>query len=130
MKPARSAEFTHAAPIDRGHGRTPQTQLLIDERNHFLREAARRFCVGMSDRSAAKYLRDALSRYREGRFRRSRFELTCPAAHRGRLDEMCWLLLKIADRVPSIATIRRVLGASREPRSVIRSIHRDDGGEP
>lgn len=111
MKPVRTADLTHATPLDsRSHGRTPQTQLLIDERDKLLIEAARRHCSGMSDRAAAKYLHDALSRYREGRFRRSRFELTCPAAHRGRLDAMLWLLLKTSDHVPSVATIRRVLG--------------------
>jgi hypothetical protein len=112
MKPLQPIELTHAEPVDgRSHGRTPQTMLLLDERDALLREAARRHCSGMSDRAAAKYLRDALSRYREGRFRRSRFELTCPPQHRGRLDEMLWLLLKTSsDHVPSIATIRRVLG--------------------
>ena len=99
-------------PVDgRGHGRTPAVQLLIDERATLLREAARRHCIGMSGRARAKYLHDALSRYSEGRFRRSRLETTCPSAHRGRLDEMLWLLLKTTSgRVPSIPTIRRVLG--------------------
>jgi hypothetical protein len=103
--------LTHAVPVDgRGHGRTPRVQLILDERDKLLIEAARRFCISMSDRAAAEYLRDALSRYREGRFRRSRAETTCPPQHRGRLDEMLWLLLKTSDHVPSIATIRRVLG--------------------
>jgi hypothetical protein len=102
----------HVPPVDsRGHGRTPAVQLILDERDKLLIEAARRFCGAMSGRAAAKYLHDALSRYSEGRFRRSRFETTCPPAHRGRLDEICWLLLKTTSgRVPSIPTIRRVLG--------------------
>lgn len=110
MKQVHTIELTHAVPI-RSHGRTPAVQLLIDERDRYLREGARRFCLEMTGRAAAKHLHDALSRYESGRFRRSRFETTCPDAHRGRLDEICWLLLKTTSgRVPKISTIRRVLG--------------------
>jgi hypothetical protein len=110
--PIRNINLAIAAPRDGPGHRTPQTQLLINERDKLLIEAARRYCNGMSNRAAAKYLRDALNRYRAGRFRRSRFETTCPAAHRGRLDEMLWLLLKTSDRVPSEMTVRRALGYS------------------
>jgi hypothetical protein len=40
--------------------------LLLDERDHYLREAARRFCVGMSDRAAAEMLHSKLGLYRQG----------------------------------------------------------------
>jgi hypothetical protein len=53
MKPHRVSVFADAVPVDgRGH-RSRQTALYLSERDHFLREAARRFCVGMSDRQAA-----------------------------------------------------------------------------
>jgi hypothetical protein len=102
-----------------GHGRTPAVLLVIEERDALLRIAAKRFCVGMSDREAAKHLYGALNRYRGGRWRRDRADLTCPAQHRGKLTELLYFLLRTRDSVPSIMTIRRALG-TREPRDMVR----------
>jgi hypothetical protein len=102
--------LTHATSVDgRGHGRTPAVLLVISERDALIR-AAVKFFPGLSNREIARRLRTTLSRYRDGRWRRECVEATCPMRHRGRLDEMLWLLLKTSDHVPSIATIRRVLG--------------------
>lgn len=99
--------------VSAGPGRrTPQTLLLLDERDRYLREAARLYCAGMSDREAAAFLRVRLSRYREGAFRRDASEVLCPARHRGYLMEYCWMILKVSDYVPSEMTIRRALGYS------------------
>ena len=115
MKPVLAADLRHAVPL-RGPGeRTPQTLLLLDERDALLREAALRFCIGMSDRQAAKYLRSALLRYQTGRWRRDRSETLCPMQHRGKLTELLWMILKTRDVLPSEPTIRRALGAIREP---------------
>jgi hypothetical protein len=109
MRQVRTADMTDAVPLDgRGH-RTPQTMLRLDERNHFLREAADRFCVGMSDRQAATWLRSRLIRYQLGAWRRDRVEATCPARHRGTIAEFCWLTLKAADRIVSERSIRRAI---------------------
>lgn len=103
MKPLR-----HPLVPARGH-RTPQTMLLIDERNALLIEAARRFCVGMSDNQAAALLHARLNRYRAGPWRRDASELLCPARHRGTISEFCWMTLKVADRLPSERLIRLIL---------------------
>jgi hypothetical protein len=84
--------------------------LAIDERDRYLIEAAR-FYPGVSQRETAHRLRTALSTYRDGRWRRDRSELTCPPRHRGRLDELLWMLCKVHDHVPSERTIRRALGS-------------------
>jgi hypothetical protein len=104
MKPVR-----HPLVPGPGH-RTPQTMLLIDERDRYLREAAR-FFPGCSDREAARRLREALSTYRDGRWRRDGIEQTCPAQHRGKLVQVMWMILKVS-RVPSEMSIRRALGYS------------------
>jgi hypothetical protein len=95
-------------PAGPGH-RTPQTLLLLDERDKLLREARARFCIGMSDRAAAKFLRDHLGRYRQGRWRRDAACLTCPPQHHGRLEQVMFCILKSRDHVPSEMTIRRSL---------------------
>jgi hypothetical protein len=87
--------------------RSPQTLLLIDERDALLREAAL-FHPG-SQRETARRLRLALSIYRDGRWRRDRSEATCPPQHAGKLRAVCWMILKTHDHVPSVATIRRAL---------------------
>lgn len=91
--------------------RTPQTLLLIDERDRYLIEAAAHF-QGLSHREVARRLRTALLRYRDGRWRRDRSELTCPPQHAGKLTAVLWALLKTRDHVPSDMTIRRALGYS------------------
>ena len=84
------------------------TMLLLDERDSTLREAAR-FFPGLSDREIARRLREALSIYRDGRWRRDRLseEQTCPLQYRGQLREKLWLILRNSDFSPSERTIRR-----------------------
>jgi hypothetical protein len=91
------------------HSRSWQTRLLIDERDKLLIEAARFF--GGSDREAARRLHSALLSYRTGRWqRRDAMLVHCPPQYAGRLDGLLWAILRTKDYVPSIATIRRVLG--------------------
>ena len=119
----RFTDWAGAEPFetgcDRRGRRTPQTLLLIDERDRYLIEAARLHCVGMSDRQAAAHLRVALLRYQTGAWRRERIEATCPPRHAGKLTAALWLLLKTRDHVPSTATIRRSL-SFREPEDMLR----------
>jgi hypothetical protein len=118
----RITDLTNAEPLlptDRRGRRTPQTLLLLDERNALLRVAANRFCAGMSDRQAASHLRTELLRYQTGTWRRERIEATCPPRHAGKLTAALWLLLKTRDHVPSTATIRRSL-SFREPEDMLR----------
>jgi hypothetical protein len=91
--------------LTRGH-RSPNTLLLLPERKHYLREAARFFPM-CSQREQARRVRIALLRYQGGRWRRERIETTCPARCRD-LDAVLWKLLKVRDHVPSEMTIRRL----------------------
>jgi hypothetical protein len=100
-------------PVGRGH-RLPQTLLAISERDHLLRECADHYCAGMSDRAAAATLHTALTRYRDGRWRRDRSEATCPVQHQGKLTALLYALLRTRDHVLSEMTIRRAL-AFRDP---------------
>lgn len=95
-------------PAGPGH-RSPQTMLALDERDALLREAADRFCVGMSDRAAAAYLSVRLTRYAECAWRRERGEALCPPRHVGTITGLLWMILKARDRVPSERLIRYVL---------------------
>jgi hypothetical protein len=111
MKPVHAGEMASAAPVDgRGHGRTPRVQLMLDERDRYLREAAK-FFPGCSNHEVAAQLHTKLSNYRGGRFRRERVDLTCPVEHKGKLVQTLWCLLKSYDAVPAARTIRRVLAA-------------------
>lgn len=92
-----------------GH-RTPQTLLAINERDRYLRAAADRFCVGLSDRAAGEMLRKKLLNYRSGAWRRDEWENLCPTRHKGTLNELLWMTLKARNQVPSEMTIRRALG--------------------
>jgi hypothetical protein len=115
VKIVRTSDVTGAVPF---HGRTPAVRLVLDERGKLLREAARRHCVGMSERQAARYIHDALKVYSLGRWRRDASgEPTCPAQYKGTLREFLFLLLRTKDRVPSFGTVRRAL-ATREPEGV------------
>jgi hypothetical protein len=70
--------------------RTPATLLLISERNKLLLEAAK-FYAGASDREIARQLRIALLRYREGRFRLYREDVSDPTPRtprRAALDDL------------------------------------------
>jgi hypothetical protein len=95
--------------------RSPQTLLLIDERDALLVEAAR-FFPACSDREIARRLRIALQRYRDGRWQRDRADLTCPVQHSGKLAGVCWKLLKTRDAVPSERTIRAALSQAEVDR--------------
>jgi hypothetical protein len=108
MRPYRASACADATPLDgRGH-RSPQTQLLIDERDALLIEA-RKFYPGCSDRETARRLHAALSTYRNGRWRRDRSEATCPMQHKGKLMQVLWCLLKTRDAIPGERLIRAVL---------------------
>lgn len=107
MKPHRASAFADAVPLDGRGRRSPQTRLLLDERDRLLIEAAR-FYPGLSHREAARQIRIALLRYQTGRFRRSRLALTCPH-QAGRLDAVLWMILKVRDAIPSERSIRRAL---------------------
>ena len=105
MKPLRH-------PLVAGPGcRTPQTLLLIDERDALLREAAR-FFPGLSHREVARRLRSALSIYRNGRWQRDCSEATCPIQHRDKLTAILWGILKTRDALVSDRTIRRALAVA------------------
>jgi hypothetical protein len=56
-----------------------------------------------------------LMRYRDGRWRRDRSELTCPVQHHGKLVQTMWRVLKVRDAIPSDRTIRAVLARSDPP---------------
>jgi hypothetical protein len=107
MKPVR-----HPLVPDRSHGRTPAVQLLIDERNALIRDAAR-FYSGCTDRETARQLLIALARYRNGRWRRDSAEATCPVKLKGKLEQTLWLILKTLDAIPSDRTVRAALAQSR-----------------
>jgi hypothetical protein len=108
----RLSNVAHASHwlVGRGH-RTPRLLLQLDERDRYLREAARHFS-GLSQRETARLLRSRLSVYRDGRWRRDRSELTCPVQHRGKLTAVLWSLLKTRDSLPSERLIRFVLSRS------------------
>ena len=114
MKPQRASAFADAVPIDgRGH-RSIKTLAALACRDHLLRKAAHRFCVGMSDRQAAATLHTKLSRYMECAWRRERTADLCPVRHRGTISEVLWMILKTRDVVPSEMTIRRAI-SFRDP---------------
>jgi hypothetical protein len=106
MRPLR-----HPLASGAGH-RTPQTMLLLDERDRYLREAAR-FFPYPSDREVARQLRRALLTYRGGAWRREYSEALCPERHRGKLKQALWCLLKSRDAIPCDRSIRTALAQSR-----------------
>ena len=95
--------------------RSPNTLLLLDERDQFLRAAAAHF-PGLSDREIARRLRSRLLIYRNGRWRRSCAELKAPHPPE-KIDAVLWAILKVRDAVPSERTIRAALAGDlrREP---------------
>jgi hypothetical protein len=107
--PLRTERLMNAAPM-RGPGeRTPQTLLLLDESARLIREAVSRFFPNVSRRGAAKRFHGAAYRYSCGAWIRDRAELTCPARHRGKVEEYCWRLLKTVNRVPGESSIRQII---------------------
>jgi hypothetical protein len=109
MKPVHTIEMTHAAPIDGRGQRSPADVLARAIRDHLLRTAADRFCVGMKDRPAAEFLRTKLARYRASAWQRDRSEVQCPDRHRGTVTELLWTILMIRDAIPGDRTIRAAL---------------------
>jgi hypothetical protein len=111
----------HAPALDlanmRGPGqRSPQTLLLLDERDVLLREVAERFFLDTSDREIARTLHAALTRYACTAWQqRERTELTCPRRHDGTIRAFYWRILRTIDHVPSERTIRRALGVRGPP---------------
>jgi hypothetical protein len=101
--------------------RTPQTILILSERNQYLRAAAK-FFPGMSDYEKARQLHIALLRYSAGAWRRDRTETTCPARHRDRLSGVLWMILKTKDAIPGERTIRSALAIEqRQPSLLIQN---------
>jgi hypothetical protein len=94
--------------------RSRQTSLSISERDHFLREAARIHCTGMSDTRAAEFIRNKLKTYRDGRWQRDRVESLPPPRLAGRIEWQCWCALKCRDFVPEERTLRLILAKSRQ----------------
>ncbi|MET4030124.1 MULTISPECIES: hypothetical protein [unclassified Bradyrhizobium] len=93
-----------------GRGQRPPADVLARAvRDHLLRTAAKRFCVGMKDRPAAEFLRTKLARYRAGAWQRDRVEGQCPDRHRGTVTELLWTILTIRDAIPGDRTIRMAL---------------------
>lgn len=112
MKPLRRSDVTNDVPLGgRGH-RTGVTLDAINQRDRLLRQAADRFCAGMTDRAAAAMLHTKIARYRSGAWRRDAAELLCPVRYRGTITELLWCLLKVRDAVPSERLIRMVLSRS------------------
>ena len=110
MKSHRATAFADATPLDgRGH-RTPQTMLLLDERDKLLRRAVAQHLSGQSQREAARQLRSALVRYRAGCWRRISSEVNNPHDE-GTLNAILCLILRTRDSVPSVETVRRALSA-------------------
>jgi hypothetical protein len=96
-----------------GH-RSADTLLRLDERDRYLREAASRFCIGMSDRQASEFLRMKLTRYRSGAWRRHQAENLMPPKLAGRIEASCWRILKCRDAIPGDRLVRDVLASRRQ----------------
>jgi len=109
-----TAPLRHPVVVDGRGQRSPRTVLMLTVRDYLLCEACRRHFPGLSQREAARLIRIALIRYRQGRFRRERTCDACPACHAGKLTGVLWLLLKIRDAIPSEMTVRRAI-AFRDP---------------
>jgi hypothetical protein len=90
-----------------GH-RTPQTLLLLDERDKMLIEIARRFYPGLSHLEAAHRLRSRLLIYRDCRWQRTCLDFRWPHPPE-KIETLLWQLLRVRDRIPSERLIREVL---------------------
>jgi hypothetical protein len=89
--------------------RLPETLQAIARRDALLREAAARFCAGMTHHQAAEMLRVKLLRYQTTAWQRDRAAEECPARLSNRLDALLWQILRTRDHIPSAMTIRRAL---------------------
>jgi hypothetical protein len=121
MKPVRTIELTHAAPIDRRGHRTNELLLRLDERDRYLVEAAK-FFRSPFDREVARQLRTALLRYRAGAWQRDCSEALCPVRYAGTVKAALWKTLKSLDAIPGDRTIRAALAQAdgRDARDLAR----------
>lgn len=112
--PVRQGTFTRAAP-KRGPGhRLPETLAALDRRDALLREAAATFFPDLSACAAARLLETALNRYRSHAWRFERVFDQCPPHRTGRLEGMCWRILKTVDADISTRSIRRAIRGQRD----------------
>ena len=70
--------------------------------------AAREFYPDISKSGQAERLRSDVLRYQAGPLRRQHGP-ACADRHRGKVEEVCHLILRLRDRVPAARTIRRWL---------------------
>jgi hypothetical protein len=109
MKPVRASAFDDSAPVDRRGKRLPETIEAIALRDALLREAAARFCAGMTPFQAAQVLHVKLLRYQTSAWQRHRSAEECPPRLAGRDGELLWQILKARDHVLCAAMIEAVL---------------------
>jgi hypothetical protein len=95
--------------VDRRGRRTVGTKLKHHLRDYLIAECADRHFAGLRDREAARLIRQKLSRYQTGAWRRERSATCCPERHAGKLTSLLWQLLWLCDAVPSDKTVRRAL---------------------
>jgi hypothetical protein len=105
----RTTPLDDATVVDRRGRRRPETLEAIEVRNRLLIDAASTHMPGRSSRAAAHKLHAVLSRYREGAWRRERTSESVPLRHQGRIEEVCWSILKLRDVVPAERTIRAAI---------------------
>jgi hypothetical protein len=79
--------------------RSVTTQLAIAARDQLLRDAASRFFPDLPLAAQARELAGALTRYAASAWMRERAETSCPARHHGRIEAVCWQVLKHRDLV-------------------------------
>lgn len=117
MKPIKAADFSE--PLDRRGRRKFDTVVSNFTRDRLLRLGGRCFFGAMTKREQARQLHTALLRYQTGAWRRDRTELICPERHQGKITEVCFVILRLRDRVPSEGAIRRALAGIPEPRAAV-----------
>jgi hypothetical protein len=83
MRSVRTADLTHAVPLDGPVIARKQRRWLCPSVIIFCARQRIATALGMSDRQAALVLHARLARYREGAWRRDRIEALCPPRHRG-----------------------------------------------
>lgn len=104
----RAIDVTHGAVPVRRHGRQRQVTLEISERDALLRSAVRFYPAGCSDREISRRLREAICRYKFGRWRRSCVDLQSPHPAET-IETLLWQLLRVRDAVPGDRTVRLAL---------------------
>ncbi|KRR11540.1 hypothetical protein [Bradyrhizobium valentinum] len=106
MRPIGKAEIDKM--LDGRGRRYPATVYVHFTIARLYRIAAREFYQGTSKSEQAARLRSDTLRYQAGAFRRQ-VGPACADRHRGKIEEVCHLILRLRDRVPSARTIRRWL---------------------